>query len=387
MKILLLFILCWSGLTSGSTTLSKEEESKIQAKAVMDGVYGSFLKVVPYLYSDENSMLELKTNKAKKDELLKNLTDLSDFFKSATHVEYFDRPGFRPSLETMNSHLTDTINSVNNNNFVFAQKRLSALTALCINCHTQLSASGISNAFGEALNKSKREKFDTDFAYGNYLYLIRQFDESEKYLLLALERALVESRSHELYTSIRRIISIHTKIKFDYKKAHEFVTKFGNDPRMPGLAKENLQDWGRSLDKWKNFNPDSPIVVEDFIKKYLSPLEEIKEQKGLGDNDITLLISAGILSKYLNDHPKTKSAPQILYWLSVAERRLSNTYFFTISDLYLKDCIKLYPASPYAKKCYGLYEDNINFGFTGSGGTDVPPEEKTELTRLRSLIK
>lgn len=387
MKILLLFILCWSGLTSGSTTLSKEEESKIQAKAVMDGVYGSFLKVVPYLYSDENSMLELKTNKAKKDELLKNLTDLSDFFKSATHVEYFDRPGFRPSLETMNSHLTDTINSVNNNNFVFAQKRLSALTALCINCHTQLSASGISNAFGEALNKSKREKFDTDFAYGNYLYLIRQFDESEKYLLLALERALVESRSHELYTSIRRIISIHTKIKFDYKKAHEFVTKFGNDPRMPGLAKENLQDWGRSLDKWKNFNPDSPIVVEDFIKKYLSPLEEIKEQKGLGDNDITLLISAGVLSKYLNDHPKTKSAPQILYWLSVAERRLSNTYFFTISDLYLKDCIKLYPASPYAKKCYGLYEDNINFGFTGSGGTDVPPEEKTELTRLRSLIK
>lgn len=383
------FILCllFSLQCFGATHKVSNEDSKTQAKAVMDGVYNSFQKIVPYLYSDENSILELKTNQAKKQELLKNLTDLSEFFKSATHVEYFDRPGFKPSLETMNSHLSSTINSVSNNNFVFAQKRLSAMTALCINCHTQLSEKGSTNAFGEALIKSKRDMFESDFAYGNYLYLIRQFEESEKYLTLAIERALNESRSHELMTSMRRIISIHTKINFSYMKARDFVDKFAKDTRVTGFTKEMLRDWSASLDAWKDFKPEQVASVDAFINKYLSPLEEIKEQKGLGENDISLLIASGVLSKYLHDHPKTPSAPQILYWLSVAERRLSSTYFFTISDLYLKDCIKFYPKSGYAKKCYDLYEENIKLGFTGSGGQDVPSDESAELARLRRLLK
>lgn len=386
MKFLVLIILCTINIGQAATDV-KDETSKDQAKAVMNGVYGSFLKVVPYLYSDENSIEALKRDKLKKDELLKNLDDLSVFFQSARHVEYFDRPGFRPSLESMNSHLIDTINSVKNNNFVFAQKRLSAMTSLCISCHSQLSATGAQNAFGDALNKTKRDGFESDFAYGNYLYLIRQFDESEKYLNLGLDKALTESRSHELYTSLRRIISMHTKINFNYTKARAFVNKFESDKRMPALAKDMLTSWSSSLEKWKTFKTNEFKNVDGFITKYLSPLEDIKELKGTGDNDITLLIASGLLSKYLNDHPQTKSAPQILYWLSVAERRLSNTYFFTLSDVYLKNCIKLYSKSPYARKCYNLYEDNLEYGFTGSGGTDFPPEEKVELARLRSLLK
>jgi hypothetical protein len=387
MKIIILMFIIFSNVVLGNTKTQTDDESKNQAKQIMDGVYNSFLNVIPYLYSDENTILDIKVDKARRDKLLKDLNILSDFFKSATHVEYFDRPGLKPNLETLNSHLSDTINSIQNNNLFYAQKRLGSMTALCINCHSQLSSKGSENAFGKALNASARDKFESDFAYGNYLYLIRQFDESEKYLTLALDRALEESRSHELYTCLRRIISIHTKISFNYKKAKEFVVKYAALPRLPKLAKDNLLDWSKALEKWRDFNPDQVTSIDNYIKKYLSPLEEIKEQVGAGDNDITLLIASGVLSKYLTDHPTTKSSPQILYWLSVAERRLSNTYFFSISDLYLKDCIKLYPESPFAKKCYELYEKNINFGFTGSAGTDIPPDEKLELTRLRKLLK
>jgi hypothetical protein len=223
MKVLFFCLIIWTSSSFGNATVVNNDDSKEQAKAVMTGIYESFIKVVPYVYSDENSMEVLKKDAKKKDELIQNLTNLSTFFQSARHVEYFQRPGFKPSLESMNSHLTDTINAVKNNNFVFTQKRLTALTSLCISCHSQLSAKGAQNAFGEAIISSKRETFESDYAYGNYLFLIRQFDESEKYLRLAIEKAIVESRTQELYTSLRRIISIHTKISFNYKKAEEFV--------------------------------------------------------------------------------------------------------------------------------------------------------------------
>lgn len=386
MKLLLQILVLSFNTANANTDAVTNDDSKVQAKAIMSGVYESFIKVIPYVYSDENSIEVLKKDPAKKTELIKNLTDISEFFKSAKHVEYFQRPGFRPSLETMNSHLADTIMSVQNNNFAFAQKRLDALTSLCISCHSQLSAHGTANAFGDAVNKARREEFESDYAFGNYLYLIRRFDDSEKYLNLALEKALKESRSHELYSSLRRLISIHTKISFNYNKANDFVNKYKKDLRLPVLAKNTLESWSKSLVPWKNFDAGKVNSIEQFIKTYLSPLEEIKEQIG-SDNDITLLIASGVLSKYLNDHPQTPNAPLILYWLAIAERRLSSTYFFTLSDLYLKDCVRLYPKTALAKKCYALYEESVQFGYSGSGGTDIPPDEKRELARMRALLK
>lgn len=362
-------------------------EEKTEAKKVMDSVYGPFIKIIPYVYSDEKQLTSLKTNSAEKSELIKNLTDISGFFKSARHVSYFQRPGFRPSLDTINNHIEDTLISVKSNNFIFAQKRLKALTSLCISCHTQLSENAAENAFGNAISKVKKENFESDYAYGNYLFLVRRFSESEKYFDLAIENAVKTHNDQELYPSLRRILSIHTKINFNPELAQTFISKYQNNTQLPGLALEQIKTWSKSLEKWKKFNPKKVKSISSFIQKYLAPLEVNKEKTMSGENDITLLISAGVLSKYLNDNPKTNKVPEILYWLSIAERRLSGSFFFSLSDLYLKDCVKLYRKSVFAKKCYQEYADNIEFGYSGSLGTDIPVEEKQELKLLKSYLK
>lgn len=379
------FLLCL--LVIFTTSSAYAVQTKTEAKAIMDGVYDSFVKVVPYVYSDEKKIENLRTDADQKERLLKNLTDISEFFKSARHVEYFQRPGFRPSLETINHHLSDTINAVKGNNYIFAQKRLKALTALCISCHSQLSETAAENTFGNAIKKVKRENFDSDFAYGNYLFLVRRFGESETYFDKAIEKALKEQTEEDLYSSLRRLISINTKIELNPKKANVLIDKYLANPKLPSLARNTLETWKKSLKKWNKFNTKKIKSIDSFITTYLAPLESDKGQTARGGNDITLLVGSGVLSKYLNDNPKTKLAPEILYWLSVAERRLSNTYFFSLSDLYLKDCVKLYPKSRYAKKCYNEYAENIEFGYSGSGGTDIPVEEKQELERLKSYLK
>lgn len=363
------------------------QTAKSEAKNIMDGVYGSFIKIIPYVYSDEKKIDSLKNNSAQKAELVKNLTDISGFFKSARHVEYFQRPGFRPSLETINKHIEDTLNSVKNNNFIFAQKRMKALTSLCISCHSQLSETASENTFGNAISKAKKENFESDFAYGNYLFLVRRFSESEKYFDLAIKNAEKTHNEQELYPALRRILSIHTKITFNPKSAQAFISKYQKDNQLPPLALEQIAVWNKSLKKWKNFNSKKIKSIDTFIQTSLVPLEDNKDKMMSGENDITLLIASGVLSKHLNDNPKSKNVPEILYWLAIAERRLSNSFFFSLSDLYLKDCVRLYPKSAIAKKCYQEYADNIEFGYSGSSGTDIPAEEKQELEALKSFLK
>lgn len=75
-KKLLLMSLCIFQINSGFAT-----DTKTEARAIMDGVYDSFVKVIPYVYSDEKRMEALGTNASQKENLLKNLTDLSEFLK------------------------------------------------------------------------------------------------------------------------------------------------------------------------------------------------------------------------------------------------------------------------------------------------------------------
>jgi hypothetical protein len=127
--------------------------------------------------------------------------------------------------------------------------------------------------------------------------------------------------------------------------------------------------------------------MPSFIEKNLSPLDMKKEIIFTGEEDVTLLISSGVLFNFLVENPDSALAPEILYWLSLAEHRMGQSYFFSLGDLYLKDCIRKYPSSPYAKKCYQEYADSIEAGYSGSSGTDIPAGEKRELNKLKSLLK
>ena len=374
------------------TSYANSPESTAQAKAVMSNVYGSFVKVIPYVYSSSEKIGNLKDPKHKneKDELLKNLHDLSEYFKAARHAEFFLKPGFRPSLETINNHLEETIISVNSNNFLFVQKRLNALAALCVTCHSQLSDNIAKNAFGDAINKENRSRFESDYAYANYLFLVRRFAESKNYFEKAIEAALVKDNAlsiNEINNSLRKLITIHTKIKFDYKKAQELLSKYEKEKRLPKISKAIIKEWSKSLGAWKKFDINSVKSIKEFIAQNLTPMEAKREKIESGEADITLLISSGFLSNYLTDNAVNDQTAEILYWLAIAERRLSSTYFFSLSDLYLKDCVKRFPTAPIARKCYQEYADNLEAGYSGSAGTDIPHEEQVELLKLKSLLK
>jgi hypothetical protein len=374
---------------SGEPTAKENEDSVAQAKAVMSNVYDSYVKILPYVYSKDNKLSELK-NKKGKEELLTSLTDLSQFFKNARHADFFQRPGFRPSLETINSHLEETIISVVADNYIFAQKRLNVIGAICVSCHTQLPDSVSKNAFGKNIKIESRDRFDSDFSYANYLYLIRHFDEAKKYFELSLEEVLgkLNAKSgQEIVFSLRKMISIDTKIKFNFNAASAFIAKWENDKRLSLNDKKMVHRWGVTLKSWKGFDPTTIKSMPEFIEKHLNPLDMKKEIIFTGEEDMTLLISSGILLNFLVENPTTDLAPEILYWLSLIEHRMSQTYFFSLGDLYLKDCIKKYPTSPYAKKCYQEYADSLEAGFSGSAGTDIPPEERKELLKLKNLLK
>ncbi len=393
-----MFLRSFVVLTFLMSTCFALDQNSHEAKGVMNNVYESFVKIIPYVFDEKN--IDFLKDKRSKDELITNISNLSDIFKNAKHVEFFQKPGFRPSLKAITSHLDDTLISVQTNNVFFAQKRLRVVSALCISCHTQLNESISQNAFGDSVVNEKRSRFKTDFAFANYLFLVRRFTESINFFEKSIDNNLLifkknNSEASEEYldksldinNALRRILTIHTKIFLSPNKAIAFLEKQKKKKNLPKTTMILISTWIKSLNSWKNFDTNSSVDVGGFINKYLVPLEQNKSKLYGEEADITLLISSGILSKYLIAHHQPNLTPEILYWLSISERRLSGTYFFSLSDLYLKDCVSVYPKNPFAKKCFQEYKDNLYFGYSGSAGTDIPLEEKQELDRLEKILK
>lgn len=380
-KITLLVIALSSAFVFAST------DQNIEAKAIMDGVYLSFTKIIPYVYNDPAKAKNLFENQAKNKELIKNLENISMMFQGAKHVEFFQKPGFRPSLDIINAHLSETIGSIKSGNYKFAQKRMHAMTSLCISCHTQMTDKLAANSFGIDLEKESSREFENHYAYANYLYLMRKFDKSITFYEKAITESLAKKDDQVIFASLRKIISIYTKIDFNYKKANSFIEKYESNKKLPPLAISLLNNWRVSLNKWKKFDAKKVKSAKVFVDTYLAPLESSDLSSVQGENDIAFLITSGVLTKFLSENMDQSLIPEALYWLAISERRLNESYFYSLSDLYLKECITKYSSSPFAPKCFAEYKENIEFGFSGSLGTDIPVEEKQELERLKKLLK
>ena len=61
-------------------------------------------------------------------------------------------------------------------------------------------------------------------------------------------------------------------------------------------------------------------------------------------------------------------------------------FFNSLADLYLQECMLIYTQDPYAKKCYQEYREYVEFSYSGSQGTDIPPDIQQELKKLHKKV-
>lgn len=382
MIVFCLFVLCTLLLSVDFSV----DDTREEAKAVMKNIYESYVKIIPYIYTHEK-VLHHSINKNEQQELLENLNDLSRYFKEARHVKLFKTPAMEAILDVINVHMINTISYMKSGNFIFAQKRLNEIGSLCISCHTQLPVFASRESFGYDLIKEKRIVFDSDYSYANYLYLMRDFDESKIYFEKSIANNLDSLEANKkIIPILRKIVSIDTKIHFNYNKANTFLEKWSCDPRLLSSDRDIIINWKSDLLSWKDFNAMKIKSIPDFITNKLAIINQKIEKLSSADMDITLLISSGILSKYLIDNPHSKQAPAILYWMAIAENQLSENFFFSTGEAYLKDCIRNYPKDPFAEKCYHEFSKVLTASFSGSGGISIPTEEKKVLLDLKKKL-
>jgi tetratricopeptide (TPR) repeat protein len=349
----------------------------INVKALMHNLVLQYDKMGPYLSSDAAfSSAEGKAT------IKESLAELSRRVSAPPPTEQRG-PGFRISYNLLADYVKKTEQSFSSGEMQLARMRLNGLGNMCASCHLQTPKASTFTTYEFAQKAVKNSSFKN----AEFLFIVRRFDEalsSFDKLIRGFPKSAITS--DELDLAAQRKVAIFARVYRDPTKA---IASFKSDlanTNLPIQTRRNIEAWIAALEKWKSEKSDpSKMKTADlvsFVEKSL-PQDQVRNIAPGHPELLNFLRLSGLLYERLFNEPQTTHAQQILYYLAQSERSLGSSYWYSISEIYLKECVVQYPKKPFSKKCFDAYAKGMQERY---GGRPMPEGVRKSVEALRDYL-
>ena len=364
---------CWAG----------GEDKNLQApttQGLMDKMLAQLMALKKFLIPESAFLAPQNT-----DEISDRLKEFAELAQQTQHDPVLGQNNFKFSRQVLQDQLNDVERLFRLGNKPYARWKLASTMTVCMSCHTQLPS--VSRSFGEFTNE---KVFASAFDQAEFLFVARVFDKSFELFDSVVEGyPKNELTATQVQTALERQLAYLSRVKRDPKLGLATMKKHLKNTKLPPFVTKNLKAWILQFEGWNSQKMPDPAtaseqMVLNFARKNVGTSGKIMEAGH--PNLVNYLRVSGVLFEYLQRNPRSKATAEVLYWLAVCDRSINNTFFFSLADLYLKECMTQHPTDPFAKKCYKEYEDETIFGYTGSSGTHMPKEIQDELDHLKEVV-
>jgi len=363
-----------------TTTTLMEKSAAVSVNEVMVKIGHTMESLFPVVFDDKKF-----ADPASEKQLSESIGLLKALFNEAKPHFDIKSPTYRTSFNVIEAQLSDAQVAIKYNNGNHARNILKEFVSICSSCHTQDSR--LRTLFSDV----GRDHFTSDLQFAEFNYMTRNYNTALEYYNKYLNSESDISES-EILIVMKRILTIYIQV---YNRPDDAIKQFNalkNYQRHTKFSAKTLEEWlaglgelqKKQVTKITNVNMDQLKVYVDEI---LGPLNEpgsaefpTKKEK------VARIWLRGVLYRYLNSQPAREDIPVILYWLAIIDRSVNYSFYYSLADMYLKECMLQYTSHPYAQKCYEEYESYITFAYSGSRGTDIPDDVKQELKALKVKV-
>ncbi len=374
MKLLLLLIFL--------PALAFAKNNEPQTKDVMNKFMAEFTALKKFFVSEAAF-----TDPKNAEEITRRLKNFVQLAKDSRHDPVLSKDNFKFSRDVLEKHLSETERIFRLGNKSYARWQMASTASVCMSCHTQMPAPsrGIQDF-------NKFEAHTSDFDQAEFLFTTHAFDSAmELYDKVIDGYPKNKADQTVVVTALERQLAYYSRVTRDSSAAIKKMKSHSQNTALPENVRTKIAAWVKQFQQWdKQTAPDPKKATAEQVLAYARKnIETQWTSQGIDAGNpslITYLRVSGILYEFLKNNQRSTATPEILYWLSICDRSINNTFFYSLADLYLRECMIRYPSSPIAKKCYQEYEAEMILGYTGSGGTHLPDEVKAELLNLKKHV-
>lgn len=250
--------------------------------------------------------------------------------------------------------------------------RVRTMAGLCFACHTREQApvdfSDVEQRF-ESLSLTPLERAQA-------LAATRQFDRA-----ITLYRGVIDDPAapwSDVSRAMDDLLIVLVRAKGDAALTTSVLTAVAARKDLPAAEKATVDGWLADAKSWQADGFDANTASADAT---ISRAEALVKQGG----DVPMLRAAALLSRALSLKPTHPKRGRALYLLGVSATHVRSTLLWDLDLLYFEACVRENPKKPIAKECYAAFDEQLVAGFSGSGGTRIPPDEQARLEQLKAL--
>jgi hypothetical protein len=265
---------------------------------------------------------------------------------------------------------------------------LQRLTENCLACHSRLHSdrdSGLGRSLVEQMQLSGLSSPEL----ARLQAATRQFDASLGTWEALFASPDVAPAQMDLMGWIADYLTMCVRVKGDERRALETLRKLAARDDVSDWLQRDLAAWIRALESLRAPEPGSETNGSTLARAraMIRDADKLRDSPGEHTGLVNDLVASSLLHRYTEERPtEGRDVAEAYYWLGVAESHIESSYWFSLADQYLETAIRIAPGEPFAADALGLLRQRTVEGYTGSAGTNIPPDVQARLDELAGLI-
>ena len=238
----------------------------------------------------------------------------------------------------------------------------------------------------------KKEITDLDLLYqsSQLKFHSKNYKEALPLLFEYIQKNIEQNNKRErLLWVMDQIGMIYLRVLKRPEDAVAFFNRMGKDKRLNEAEENTVQEWLGAAQDWAKRNPDIEKLDRESLflngKKYFQDGLKLSKKPDNENGNGYFHISANYLIPFIRNHDSDPRIGEALLMLGTVKSFTHHDMDFWSENFYLKEVIRRFPHSVEAKKSFERLEQEIHFGYSGSGGDHTPPSVLTMLERYREL--
>jgi len=275
--------------------------------------------------------------------------------------------------------------AIKGGNVEYGRSVLRHIAGYCITCHTRHDKGPEFPTISMPAGSSRLSRIER----AELLAATRQFDAAlDEFEAIATDPKTASNRQLEWGRAMRHAFTLTARVKQDPDRALKLMEKVSKLPEIPAFYKEDIAGWKASVEQWKKEMPKKFDSDEALFKEAqrLNEAGKLNQTWAFDHSaDVYYLRSSLLVHDLLTRFPQSKYTSEALYLAGNAYDVLEARLASPLPDMYYESCIRSNPHSEIAQRCFSRYEQNVHFGWTGSGGFAIPDDVAALLKELGAL--
>lgn len=400
MRNLFVGLTALSLITSGCTSASRDQDKSASAQMPEEAPASSWAARMQQLSQTLAQLMPLisssrKFNDPANAQKIEQTTQ--SLSKLAHTLQDTPKPSADPTLMAVSgifeADIARALDALRGGHRDYARNVLRDTTSYCIQCHTQTNNGPNFPQLKLDIDMKDLTRLEQAELYA----ATRQFENAlEAYRHVLVGPDLVSRDAFEWENAARSAIAIAVRVKKDPKEALDLVRAIAKNPGVPQQMRASMTSWEASLNEWRREKPrGNPERAETLLKDAQMLVARAQKRQSFPldhSQDILFFRASSLLHDLLGRDPKAdgldgEERARTLLLAGVAAEATRDMNFWTLHENYYEQCIRFRPGSEPAKQCFNRLKESVTLGYSGSAGTQIPPEELRRLQRFEKIAK